>query len=591
MKIAFCAPLLLAVIGAGCTQSPPANPAPSADTPQRADTKGSSQPSSVPNQLLEELASDDPAVRLKAIGTLISGTNRAENSARVKQAMLWLGSQPNDKGHPFVDVADEVAKRGYANEMMQLYVGPESLHKKSLPWITQEMTIILSNDDSNELLKMALEGLKDPVAKHRERVVMLLGVTLGEGSSFDKRRVGSALGEIADRKEGVDSQEAIQLLDMYGWGRETDENGKGQWLPRSQFRKSAEPLPTEELDQMKQQLCAPEDDLRSIAANKVNAWIDQLHFRGMIPLYCSMLSNRDRKVVQIGSRGLQQAALHGFGNDVVQAVLETAPQLDQEAIHRSPKTAIEVAADNGDTVRVIDLLFAALSSKDEKKRGLAASVIVKVTRMRNRAWLVRKLKLTLNSSDPVARREAAGILITLGETAATAELAQSAELGKRRDGDECLRSLENPPRLLIGLRFSADDEVAPFQHIAAIQGIYLGQDSASSLGQASGFMPSDAVTVVARQGYAIGALDVMANDRICGMRLIFMRIKDERRLDPHDSYESFWQGTRLGGAERRIGGDGAPIVGFLTWRPQWAKQPLHSLALLQSTATPASAPQ
>ncbi len=79
--------------------------------------------------------------------------------------------------------------------------------------------------------------------------------------------------------------------------------------------------------------------------------------------------------------------------------------------------------------------------------------------------------------------------------------------------------------------------------------------------------PSEmAVRVLAKPGYAVGGLAAVAGDRVIGLQVIFMRLKDGR-LDRTDSYASDWLGggapaQRVGGqAEVRLGCDGKMVVG------------------------------
>ncbi len=67
--------------------------------------------------------------------------------------------------------------------------------------------------------------------------------------------------------------------------------------------------------------------------------------------------------------------------------------------------------------------------------------------------------------------------------------------------------------------------------------------------------------VVAREGYALGAIQVDADSEVRAVRLAFMRI-DGDRLDPKDSYTSEWIGTRTDGKPKTLNGKGARVLGF-----------------------------
>lgn len=65
----------------------------------------------------------------------------------------------------------------------------------------------------------------------------------------------------------------------------------------------------------------------------------------------------------------------------------------------------------------------------------------------------------------------------------------------------------------------------------------------------------------AREGYAVGAAKVRTYNYVNAIRLTYMRIKDDGRLDPEDFYKGDWLGFR-GGKEFEISGDGDPIIGI-----------------------------
>jgi hypothetical protein len=70
------------------------------------------------------------------------------------------------------------------------------------------------------------------------------------------------------------------------------------------------------------------------------------------------------------------------------------------------------------------------------------------------------------------------------------------------------------------------------------------------------------VKVVAKPGYAVGALKIKAGLTVDGFSITFMKAADGK-LDPKDSYESEWIGGKGGGAPVNVGGDGTLVVGLL----------------------------
>ena len=76
------------------------------------------------------------------------------------------------------------------------------------------------------------------------------------------------------------------------------------------------------------------------------------------------------------------------------------------------------------------------------------------------------------------------------------------------------------------------------------------------------------VKVVAKPGYAVGAITAKAGLGIDGFSVTFMKVKGAK-LDPTDKYESEWVGGKGGGPEMRIG-DGTPVIGVTgKGKPDW----------------------
>jgi hypothetical protein len=68
--------------------------------------------------------------------------------------------------------------------------------------------------------------------------------------------------------------------------------------------------------------------------------------------------------------------------------------------------------------------------------------------------------------------------------------------------------------------------------------------------------------ILARDGYALGALEVDADEYVDAVALVFMRLALDGSLDPADSYTSEWIGDPTGNPTRTIGGDGAKVIGL-----------------------------
>jgi hypothetical protein len=72
-----------------------------------------------------------------------------------------------------------------------------------------------------------------------------------------------------------------------------------------------------------------------------------------------------------------------------------------------------------------------------------------------------------------------------------------------------------------------------------------------------------AVTLKAKDGYAVGAITGKAKAWCHGFSLTYMKVKDDGTLDPKDNYESEWVGWNGSMAMTRTSGDGTPVVGLV----------------------------
>lgn len=74
--------------------------------------------------------------------------------------------------------------------------------------------------------------------------------------------------------------------------------------------------------------------------------------------------------------------------------------------------------------------------------------------------------------------------------------------------------------------------------------------------------PQGAQQVMAREGYAVGAMEVDAAEFVNAVRVVFMRVDAQGRLDRNDSYKSDWIGAASGRPTQTLGGDGSKIIGI-----------------------------
>lgn len=74
--------------------------------------------------------------------------------------------------------------------------------------------------------------------------------------------------------------------------------------------------------------------------------------------------------------------------------------------------------------------------------------------------------------------------------------------------------------------------------------------------------PAGAKAVVARNGYAVGGMNVRAPKYVSAIQLVFMRLGPDGRLDPSDSYTSEWLGASSGAPVQTLDGGGRKVVGI-----------------------------
>jgi S1-C subfamily serine protease len=115
--------------------------------------------------------------------------------------------------------------------------------------------------------------------------------------------------------------------------------------------------------------------------------------------------------------------------------------------------------------------------------------------------------------------------------------------------------------LLIGMeakfnRFGSHDIVRAVRPIYRLGG-------KEEFGKPVGGDLTGAVTLKAKDGYAVGAITGKATGVCHGFALTYMRVKADGMLDPKDSYESAWAGWNGWMPMTRTSGDGTPVVGLV----------------------------
>ncbi len=134
--------------------------------------------------------------------------------------------------------------------------------------------------------------------------------------------------------------------------------------------------------------------------------------------------------------------------------------------------------------------------------------------------------------------------------------AKTESVGGSRGGDflDC-----NPEAMLVGLSVTTTN-FSGHQVIGSVQAIYQGRHGQVS-GERCGRQHGNAITLLAKPGYAIGGISAFGGIRFAGFRIVFMRVQGHQ-LDPANSYESDWVGGKQSDERSRLGCDGNPVVGI-----------------------------
>jgi hypothetical protein len=122
---------------------------------------------------------------------------------------------------------------------------------------------------------------------------------------------------------------------------------------------------------------------------------------------------------------------------------------------------------------------------------------------------------------------------------------------------EQFRELAPPRGVLVGIRIgyirAGDSKVGAIQPIYQVGNTYIE-------GKQFGKDVPPALTVVARPGYAVGAINTRAGLMLDAFQVVFMRFKDGK-LDAEDSYTTDWLGNPRGGNPGTASGEGKLVVG------------------------------
>ena len=159
--------------------------------------------------------------------------------------------------------------------------------------------------------------------------------------------------------------------------------------------------------------------------------------------------------------------------------------------------------------------------------------------------------------------------------------AHTQEYAGKRDRGKPFQDLPKEGDLLVGFEITKGDWFgAPF--IKSVQPIYLGL-AGKSQGGLHGLSGQNAVSIEARDGYAIGAINIADGNFLWSMQITYMKIDPlHRNLDTTNTYQSDVYGDVEHHPEwkpnKKLGGDGKPIIGVFGY----ADTEMNSLGVIQS---------
>jgi hypothetical protein len=145
-------------------------------------------------------------------------------------------------------------------------------------------------------------------------------------------------------------------------------------------------------------------------------------------------------------------------------------------------------------------------------------------------------------------------------------------------GDVAYQSVPADGSILVGMEVT----YAPsYNHnaVKSVRPIYQRPNGTRYDGPVCGNPTKDRERVVAKTGYAIGAVAIWGGVGIDGVQLTFMQI-GPHGLNPKKTYLSKWLGGHGGSRARTFVNDGRPIVGIAGMRARDPKRPAFCLCLV-----------
>ena len=134
----------------------------------------------------------------------------------------------------------------------------------------------------------------------------------------------------------------------------------------------------------------------------------------------------------------------------------------------------------------------------------------------------------------------------------------------------------HPRCLLVGFHITTSSTSEKTPVAKSVQPVYVGPGRTTG-SRVYAKAEGKTITVEAMKGYAVAGIVGRGGTKVDGFKVIFMRV-GRTSLDRRHSYESDWIGGQGGGEEKKLGGDGRPVVGI------YGKcgDDLNSLGLIQA---------
>lgn len=138
------------------------------------------------------------------------------------------------------------------------------------------------------------------------------------------------------------------------------------------------------------------------------------------------------------------------------------------------------------------------------------------------------------------------------------------------------------PAVLTGFLYTASRHYVGHLTIKAVRPVFRSR-SGEIIGEWHGIPRGEIHRVQAKDGYVVAGMVTKSGNRLDGMRLIYMRVRDGR-LDPDDTYRSEWIGGLRGGPNTQCAANGLPVIGIHGRRGK----DLDALGVIQVDDTPVS---